>query len=142
MGKWESTLEELEMKLFDDTFRARQVLLTGHTGFKGSWLTLWLQELGAKVTGIAFPPESTPNHRIDIRAHNRAAIEDMPADMFPDRPWGKGNNPKTAVREYLARLAAGSGTAADGGSLRFEVDAEIENKLLITVAPEGYLRRV
>jgi len=55
-------------------------------------------------------------------------IEDMPADSFPDRPWGKGDNPKTAVWEFLE------------GSERFEIDAEIHNKLAITVAPDGYLR--
>jgi cephalosporin hydroxylase len=57
-------------------------------------------------------------------------IEDMPADMYPDRPWGPGNNPKTAVREYLKTHP------------EFEIDKNIENKLLITVAPDGYLKRV
>lgn len=57
-------------------------------------------------------------------------IEDMPADFFPDRPWGKGNNPKTAVWEFLKN------------NKRFEIDKMIENKLLITVAPDGYLRCV
>ncbi len=57
-------------------------------------------------------------------------IEDMPADMFPDRPWGPGNNPKTAVAEFLR------------GDDRFVTDADLEAKLLITVAPGGYLRRV
>ena len=57
-------------------------------------------------------------------------VEQMPGDAFPDRPWGKGNNPMTAVREFLARTT------------RFEVDREIEDKLLLTVAPSGYLRCV
>ncbi len=57
-------------------------------------------------------------------------IEDMPEDFFPDRPWGKGNNPKTAVWEFLK------------ANNRFEIDKEIENKLLITVAPDGYLKCV
>lgn len=43
-------------------FKNRRVLVTGHTGFKGSWLVLWLQLLGAKVTGISLPPETSPNH--------------------------------------------------------------------------------
>jgi len=55
-------------------------------------------------------------------------IEDMPEDFFPDRPWGKGNNPKTAVWEFLKT------------NDRFIVDKEIEHKLLITVAPDGYLK--
>jgi cephalosporin hydroxylase len=57
-------------------------------------------------------------------------IEDMPASMFPDRPWGPGNNPKTAVRAWLPRHP------------EFEVDRAMEHKLLVTVAPEGFLRRV
>lgn len=56
-------------------------------------------------------------------------IEDMPDDSFPDRPWGKGNNPKTAVWEFLRSHP------------EFEIDETIQNKLLITVAPDGYLIR-
>lgn len=69
-------------------------------------------------------------------------IEDLPDDMFPDRPWRKGDNPKTAAREYLRRLEKEGRTAMDGSALGFEVDKTIENKLLITVAPNGYLKRV
>jgi cephalosporin hydroxylase len=57
-------------------------------------------------------------------------IEDVPADVFPDRPWGPGNNPKTAVREYLKTHS------------EFEIDKRIDHKLLISVAPEGYLKRI
>lgn len=61
------------MKLFGDAYRGRRVLLTGHTGFKGSWLAFWLTQLGASVTGIALPPETSPNHwdllRLDIEEH-------------------------------------------------------------------------
>lgn len=57
-------------------------------------------------------------------------VEDMPEDAFPDRPWGKGDNPKTAVRAFLEE------------NRNFEIDSRIHSKLLITVAPDGYLRRV
>jgi len=57
-------------------------------------------------------------------------VEDMPADMFPDRPWGPGNNPKTAVWEYLKTHP------------EFKIDKQIDHKLLISVAPDGYLKRV
>ncbi len=57
-------------------------------------------------------------------------VEDMPADMFPDRPWGPGNNPKTAVWEYLKSHP------------EFEIDKQIDHKLLISVAPDGYLKRL
>lgn len=57
-------------------------------------------------------------------------IEDMPAEMFPDRPWGPGNNPKTALQTYLKDHS------------EFEIDRQINNKLLISVAPDGYLKRI
>lgn len=57
-------------------------------------------------------------------------IEDMPDEAFADRSWGKGNNAKTAAWEFLKRHS------------EFEVDKSIQHKLLITVAPEGYLRRL
>lgn len=69
-------------------------------------------------------------------------VEDMPEDMFPDRPWRTGNNPKTAVWEYLERLRRDGRRAADGGALRFEIDRTMEKKLLITGSPDGFLRRV
>ncbi len=50
------------LKVFGDIFRGKRVLISGHTGFKGSWLALWLHELGAEVTGIALPPDISPSH--------------------------------------------------------------------------------
>lgn len=49
----------------------KNVFLTGHTGFKGSWLTLWLKELGANVTGYALPPATTPSifELLDLKTH-------------------------------------------------------------------------
>ena len=47
---------------FMDAFRDRSVFLTGHTGFKGSWLALWLDRLGARVTGYSLGPPSEPNN--------------------------------------------------------------------------------
>ena len=57
-------------------------------------------------------------------------VEDMPAEFFPDRPWGPGDNPKTAVWEYLKE------------NTDFEIDQQMQDKLLLSVAPDGYLRRV
>ena len=48
--------------MFHDVYRGRRVLITGHTGFKGSWLSFWLRELGAQLCGVALPPEDSPNH--------------------------------------------------------------------------------
>lgn len=58
------------------------------------------------------------------------AIEDMPEGSFPDRPWDKGNNPKTAVWEFLASHP------------EFQIDHAIHEKLQITEAPDGYLKRL
>jgi cephalosporin hydroxylase len=56
-------------------------------------------------------------------------IEDMPDSLFENRPWGKGNNPKTAVWEFLK------------DSTNFSIDRCVQDKVQITVAPDGYLRR-
>jgi cephalosporin hydroxylase len=58
------------------------------------------------------------------------AIEDFPASLFADRPWGPGNSPKTAVREFLGRDA------------RFEIDSALEASLLFSVSTDGYLKRI
>jgi cephalosporin hydroxylase len=70
------------------------------------------------------------------------AIEDMPEGTFKDRPWGRGNNAKTAVHQFLAETKDREVLSQDGDPMRFQIDKEIENQLLITVAPDGYLRRV
>lgn len=57
-------------------------------------------------------------------------IEDMPKGTFEDKAWDVGDNPKTAVREYLKNHP------------EFEIDKNIDNKLMISVAPEGYLKKV
>ena len=57
-------------------------------------------------------------------------VEDVPENYYPDRPWDKGNNPKTAVWEYLKSHP------------EFEINKEIHQKLMITVASDGYLKRI
>lgn len=57
-------------------------------------------------------------------------VEDMPKDKSGDRPWGPGNNPKTAVHQWLKLHP------------EYQIDSVIQNKLLISVAPDGYLKRV
>jgi len=76
-------------------FDGKTVLVTGHTGFKGAWLTAWLKQLGAKVVGVALDPPTYPSHfdaaqmgrsmtdlRIDVR--NRAAVEEAVVSAQPD----------------------------------------------------------
>lgn len=69
-------------------------------------------------------------------------VEDLPKEASGDRPWGPGNNPKTALHEYLRRLDGDGRVAADGTALRFAVDRDINDKLLLSVAPDGYLQRL
>jgi len=57
-------------------------------------------------------------------------IENMPKDIFPDRPWGPGNNPKTALQKYLETHP------------EFAIDKDVTDKLLITASPNGYLKRI
>lgn len=57
-------------------------------------------------------------------------VEDMPADLFPDRPWSPGDNPMTAMREYLKLHP------------EFVIDKSIEGRLMVTVAAQGFLKRV
>jgi cephalosporin hydroxylase len=56
-------------------------------------------------------------------------VEDLPKSLYPDRPWGPGDNPKTAVWQWLKSNPG------------FMIDKSIDNKLLISVAPDGYLKR-
>jgi cephalosporin hydroxylase len=76
-------------------------------------------------------------------------IEDFPPGWFHERPWDKGNSPMTAVAEFLAETAAGKVRDASGTPVRFAVEQDIDKKLLISVkkllisvAPGGYLRRL
>lgn len=57
-------------------------------------------------------------------------VEDVPADVFHNRPWHPGNSPKSAVHEYLKTHP------------ELEIDKNIQNKLMITLAPDGYLKRI
>ena len=76
-------------------WKGRRVLLTGHTGFKGSWLAFWLLELGAEVTGLALPPASQPSLfaqlGLDLRLRHRVGdirdaglIKDLVLETRPE----------------------------------------------------------
>src|SRR5690606_8394497 len=127
-------MEGLGMSCFGDVFRGKRVLLTGHTGFKGSWLALWLCELGADVTGVALPPETQPNHwdtlgldiddrRLDIR--DADALQHLFAEVRPELVLHLAAQPLVR-RSYRAPLETWStnvmGTANDLEACR-HVDA-------------------
>ena len=82
--------------IFAEVFRGRRVLVTGHTGFKGSWLCIWLNELGAEVTGVGLDPYSERDNfvlsgigkriKADIRAdiRNGQQMKDIFAEYQPE----------------------------------------------------------
>jgi cephalosporin hydroxylase len=75
----------------------------------------------------AYAPLVSPGSYCEVFDTN---VDEMPNSAFPDRPWGPGDNPKTAVRSFLASHP------------EFAIDAGIHQKLLVTVAPEGFLKRL
>ncbi len=93
MAKRYSTLEGLGVIQFSNVYEGRRVLITGHTGFKGSWLALWLHKLGAEVAGISLAPRHNPNHwdllslnikdySVDIRDAKK--VQDIVAEIRPE----------------------------------------------------------
>lgn len=98
---------------------------------------------GAKRVMVCLDSNHTHDHVLaELKAYARMVtpgsycivfdtiIEDLPEEMFPDRPWGPGNNPKTAVHAWL------------GQNRDFEIDKVMDHKLLLSVAPDGFLRRI
>jgi CDP-glucose 4,6-dehydratase len=90
------------VNLFDNAYRGRRVLLTGHTGFKGSWLALWLSRLGANVTGASLAPATTPSHWDLLEAD----IEDRRIDIRDEE--GMSRLVKEVEPEFVFHLAAQS----------------------------------
>ncbi|MEX3901054.1 CDP-glucose 4,6-dehydratase [Paraburkholderia sp. BR10954] len=90
------------MNLFDSAYRGRRVLLTGHTGFKGSWLALWLSRLGANVTGTSLAPATTPSHWDLLKT----SIEDQRIDIRDEE--GMSRLVKEVQPEFVFHLAAQS----------------------------------
>ncbi|WP_424312064.1 CDP-glucose 4,6-dehydratase [Castellaniella sp.] len=84
-------------------WRGRRVLLTGHTGFKGSWLALWLHRLGAQVTGIALPPAGAPNNLYTL-----GRIDELCDSHFIDirDPQAVTDRVRQAEPEIVFHLAA------------------------------------
>jgi CDP-glucose 4,6-dehydratase len=112
-------LEGVVMTPHADFWRGKRVLVTGHTGFKGGWLALWLQRLGAYVTGIALAPSTTPSlfdqarvaegmncHFCDIR--DAAALASLLRAAKPDLVFHLAAQPlvRASYREPLATFAS------------------------------------
>ena len=63
--------------MFESTYKGRKTFITGHTGFKGSWLSLWMDLLGARLTGYSLPPPTDPNHYDLINLRIESFIGDI-----------------------------------------------------------------
>lgn len=115
-------LEGLGLKhLFGGRYEGRRVLVTGHTGFKGSWLSLWLQALGAEVGGFALAPDTTPAHwdllgltldyemRADLRVPQ--AVSDAVAQFRPEVVFHLAAQPlvRRSYREPVETFASNVG---------------------------------
>lgn len=100
-------------------WRGKRVLLTGHTGFKGSWAALWLSRMGARVTGLALAPDQTPalydlagvdshltSHIVDLR--NQAAVEATLQDAGFDLVLHMAAQPivRASIEDPVATFAA------------------------------------
>ena len=71
-------MEDLVMdRLFDRIYKNKRVLVTGHTGFKGSWLLLWLQKLGANVKGYSLEPATDPSHIQLLKLFEPSTVGDI-----------------------------------------------------------------
>lgn len=118
MGQWQRALENVAVNPDRTFWNGRRVLVTGHTGFKGGWLAIWLRRLGADVTGIALAPDTQPNlftladigsltdsHVCDIR--NFAALDALIARAQPEIVFHLAAQPlvRASYRDPLATYA-------------------------------------
>ena len=69
-------------------------------------------------------------------------IDDLPETYGKNRPWGKNDNPKSALKKYLKLLKKNNQFDLDNKKISFKNDKTIQNQLLITVAPDGFLKRL
>ncbi len=129
--------------LLAGTFSGRSVLVTGHTGFKGSWLALWLHELGARVTGYALAPETSPalfeaagvkqvldRHVVgDVR--DREAVAAVVAAAAPDVVLHLAA--RTVVREGYARPAEHFSVNVDGTTAVLDAVRAMERPCVVVV---------
>lgn len=100
------------MSLFSNCYYGKKIVVTGHSGFKGSWLSLWLQALGAEVIGISLPPLTHPNHwdllQLDMQSHwiniqNADQVKTCITKVNPDMVFHLAAQPLVR-RSYLQPL--------------------------------------
>jgi CDP-glucose 4,6-dehydratase len=143
--------------MFDGIYAGRRVLVTGHTGFKGSWLALWLRRMGAQVTGLALDPETGPAHwnllgldgvvdcRVDLR--NASAVRDVLARAEPEIVFHLAAQPlvRRSYREPVDTFAINVmglvhlfEAVRHASSVRVVVNATTDKVYAEQVRPSGY----
>jgi len=144
--------------MFSGIYEGRRVLVTGHTGFKGSWLCLWLASLGAQVRGFALDPDTRPSHwdLLDLRAvddirgdlRDPAAVEAAISDWQPDVVFHLAAQPlvRRSYREPVATfdtnvmgLVRVLETLRKTPSVRVFVNATTDKVYAEAVRPDGYV---
>lgn len=90
------------MSNFFQIFKNKKILVTGHTGFKGSWLSIWLHHIGAQVVGVSLDPPSNPNNYTISKLYNK--IEDHRIDILNKKELSDLIN--TIKPDYIFHLAA------------------------------------
>lgn len=148
----------MALNLFGGVYTGRRVLVTGHTGFKGSWLVLWLRQLGASVSGLALDPDTYPSHwsllgfddvadhRVDLR--NAAAVGQVLDTLQPEAVFHLAAQPLVrrsyrAPAETFASNVTGLVNLLDAirgcPSVRVLVNATTDKVYAEHDAPGGYL---
>lgn len=144
-------------RLFGASYAGRRVLVTGHTGFKGSWLALWLQALGAEVGGLALEPDTDPSHwklldlqiacdaRVDLR--DARGVRTMVEDFQPEVVFHLAAQPlvRRGYREPVATFDTNVGglvhlleAVRTCASVRAVVNATTDKVYEAHATPSGY----
>ena len=76
--------------MFNNIYKGKKVFITGHTGFKGSWLTLWLKSLGAEVLGYSLEPNTIPSMFEELRIYGRCRNSFEKLEILTDSTFFEG----------------------------------------------------